>query len=132
MRSGRLLAEESPHMLLRLHASLTLEDVFLKLCVKSTVSEHSVTDQAVAPISNGNGFSNRGVDNPAFSHDARQAATEIHKDDVGHEKDGSLFAAVSYFWTLNDFSLKLSFFFHDTEYFGDRSVQEEQDFSTGR
>ncbi|EFX78467.1 ABC protein, subfamily ABCH [Daphnia pulex] len=37
MRSGHLLAEESPHNLLSLHGLSTLEDVFLKLCMKDGV-----------------------------------------------------------------------------------------------
>ena len=35
MRSGRLLVEESPNNLLYSHGLDSLEDVFLKLCVKS-------------------------------------------------------------------------------------------------
>jgi len=35
MRSGRLLVEESPNNLLYSHGVDSLEDVFLKLCVKS-------------------------------------------------------------------------------------------------
>lgn len=34
MRSGRLLAEDSPQNLLAVHEMATLEDVFLNLCIK--------------------------------------------------------------------------------------------------
>lgn len=34
MRSGRLLAEDSPQNLLSMHNLNSLEDVFLKLCIK--------------------------------------------------------------------------------------------------
>jgi hypothetical protein len=36
MRSGRLLAEDSPHSLLHTFMLSSLEDVFLKLCVKES------------------------------------------------------------------------------------------------
>lgn len=45
MRSGHLLAEESPQNLLSLHGLNTLEDVFLKLCMKDGVNKH-----ATAPV----------------------------------------------------------------------------------
>lgn len=42
MRSGHLLAEESPHNLLAMHGLISLEDVFLKLCVKETRGSSNV------------------------------------------------------------------------------------------
>lgn len=42
MRSGRLLVEDSPKQLLVLHKMTTLEDVFLKLCIKD--GEQSSTE----------------------------------------------------------------------------------------
>jgi len=39
MRSGRLLAEDSPAKLLLNHNLATLEDVFLKLCIKEERGE---------------------------------------------------------------------------------------------
>lgn len=42
MRSGRLLAEESPEKLLMDYGLPSLEDVFLKLCIKRTGSESEV------------------------------------------------------------------------------------------
>ena len=38
MRSGRLLAEDSPHSLLNSFMLSSLEDVFLKLCVKESAN----------------------------------------------------------------------------------------------
>ena len=45
MRSGSLLAEDSPQNLLRKHNLLSLEDVFLKLSMK-----HQVEDEDVVPF----------------------------------------------------------------------------------
>ena len=39
MRSGRLLAEDSPQNLLAMHNMSSLEDVFLKLCMKNDVDD---------------------------------------------------------------------------------------------
>ena len=39
MRSGRLLTEDSPRNLLAIHNMSSLEDVFLKLCVKSETDD---------------------------------------------------------------------------------------------
>lgn len=44
MRSGRLLAEDSPQNLLAVHEMTTLEDVFLKLCIKDV--EQSPEEQS--------------------------------------------------------------------------------------
>lgn len=41
MRSGRLLAEQSPENLLRMYGLSSLEDVFLKLCM---------TDNSITPV----------------------------------------------------------------------------------
>lgn len=41
MRSGRLLAEDSPANLLKLHHCISLEDVFLKLCMKDKITNNS-------------------------------------------------------------------------------------------
>jgi hypothetical protein len=38
MRSGRLLAEDTPHNLLTRFSLGSLEDVFLKLCVKESTN----------------------------------------------------------------------------------------------
>jgi len=38
MRSGRLLTEDTPQNLLAIHEMSSLEDVFLKLCMKSDLS----------------------------------------------------------------------------------------------
>lgn len=40
MRSGRLLAEDSPHNLLVNHNLISLEDVFLKLCMKENTDQN--------------------------------------------------------------------------------------------
>ncbi|KAI9553798.1 ABC protein [Daphnia sinensis] len=51
MRSGRLLTEESPENLLRMYGLSSLEDVFLKLCVK----DNGITPSDGATISNAAG-----------------------------------------------------------------------------
>ncbi|KAK4007658.1 hypothetical protein OUZ56_012811 [Daphnia magna] len=48
MRSGRLLTEESPENLLRMYALSSLEDVFLKLCMK----DNGITLSEEATVSN--------------------------------------------------------------------------------
>ncbi|XP_021960922.1 ABC transporter G family member 20 isoform X3 [Folsomia candida] len=48
MRSGRLLAEDSPPNLLKVHQCLSLEDVFLKLCMK----DKSNNNNALVPMLN--------------------------------------------------------------------------------
>lgn len=46
MRSGRLLAEESPEHLLRIYNLSSLENVFLKLCMK----DEGTDQEASAPL----------------------------------------------------------------------------------
>ena len=48
MRSGRLLAEDSPANLLKLHQCISLEDVFLKLCMKDKMTNNASHDHANA------------------------------------------------------------------------------------
>ena len=53
MRSGHLLAEDSPHNLLTLHGLGSLEEVFLKLSTKERAKKHlalSASGRPVAPI----------------------------------------------------------------------------------
>ena len=51
MRSGRLLAEDSPQNLLSTHNLNSLEDVFLKLCMKeSSVQELPIAKSSPAAI----------------------------------------------------------------------------------
>ena len=60
MRSGRLLAEDSPQHLLANHNLTSLEDVFLKLCMKENADQNylqiannssaaSVSEQTITP-----------------------------------------------------------------------------------
>ena len=73
MRSGHLLAEESPHNLLTTHGLTSLEDVFLKLCMKDgVVARPSMKVSATATSGNGypalqQGVDDAGHDNPAFA-----------------------------------------------------------------
>jgi hypothetical protein len=52
MRSGRLLVEESPENLLGRHRLTSLEDVFLKLCMKddSTVPTSQLTASTTSSV----------------------------------------------------------------------------------
>jgi len=43
MRGGRLLAEDSPANLLKVHQCLSLEDVFLRLCMKDKSANNAIT-----------------------------------------------------------------------------------------
>jgi len=73
MRSGHLLAEESPHNLLTTHGLTSLEDVFLKLCMKDgVVARPSMKVAATTASGNGypvlqQGVDDAGHDNPAFA-----------------------------------------------------------------
>lgn len=96
MRSGRLLAEESPDSLLQRHNLTSLEDVFLTLCRrdgndKDEDTEVSSTNRSSmrhrqrqpAVVTNGknsvSGF-HQGVDNPAFAQNFHQPDA-LHGDD---------------------------------------------------
>lgn len=71
MRSGHLLAEESPQNLLSLYALSSLEDVFLKLCMKDVGSGKHATAPVVSTISDGRAYpaigQPDGHDNPVFA-----------------------------------------------------------------
>lgn len=47
MREGRLLAEADPEYLIKTHNAVTLEDVFLKLCVKEMSATEVMEDSNV-------------------------------------------------------------------------------------
>ncbi len=76
MRSGRLLAQDSPANLLRNYRLKSLEDVFLKLCMKDGNNKRS---DSAATSSNETAYtvaqtqsSLRGIDNMAFNNSASQ------------------------------------------------------------
>ncbi|XP_046646482.1 ABC transporter G family member 20-like isoform X3 [Daphnia pulicaria] len=108
MRSGHLLAEESPHNLLSLHGLSTLEDVFLKLCMKDGVVKHA-TAPVVATITNGKtGYPNmahqqdlEGHDNPAYVqtfNNVDAITTDIdhqHHNSQDEEEDPTALAQLS-------------------------------------
>lgn len=48
MRSGKLLAEESPHVLLSMYGCLSLEEVFLKLSRKQVQGNLGAVDQNIS------------------------------------------------------------------------------------
>lgn len=52
MRSGRLLAEDSPLNLLKIHSCLSLEDVFLKLCMKDKTVTNNLLPPSQLPNNN--------------------------------------------------------------------------------
>lgn len=52
MRSGFLLAEDSPQNLLNKHNLVSLEDVFLKLCVKQQVDDGDLSVAALTTTTN--------------------------------------------------------------------------------
>lgn len=49
MRSGKLLAEDSPSNLLKIHQCITLEDVFLKLCMKDKSTNNASNVLEILP-----------------------------------------------------------------------------------
>ena len=102
MRSGHLLAEESPNNLLAVHGLESLEDVFLKLCMKdvqgrkgpmpvvATLSGSGKTypaiQQAVVQQAAGQQqavvIQQTGHDNPAFAQD--HSGMDITTADIDH------------------------------------------------
>ena len=105
MRSGILLAEECPQTLLSLHGLSSLEDVFLKLCMKDRMPpNHRLAGKGVAPlvqtISDGKAqgapdsaaTADGGVDNPAFIqqehlHSSSSSATTDDASSDGKDED---------------------------------------------
>lgn len=101
MRSGHLLAEESPHNLLSVHNLTSLEDVFLKLCMKDMnrtnrngeeVSAATSTAPVVAVTNGSAGGKNYpaipgqgGHDNPAFAQSFNNP--DAVTADVDHGED---------------------------------------------
>ncbi len=75
MRSGRLLAEDSPQNLLAVHEMTTLEDVFLKLCIKD-VEESSIEE------SKGTSYhAIKDDENSPKNHNSTPKSLEIKKKD---------------------------------------------------
>lgn len=80
MRSGRLLAEESPDTLLAQYNLPTLEDVFLKLCMKDDVEnrDEDRTEIVATPVRPVTLHAARTAQlpgsyvNPAFNHSTSQ------------------------------------------------------------
>lgn len=104
MRSGHLLAEESPQNLLTLHGLNTLEEVFLKLSSKEHAKKHgalTASGRAVRPIETSQ-QEDHGHDNAAFvcttdNPDATTIATPISRDnpcDVSQFNSGSVVVTI--------------------------------------
>lgn len=70
MRSGRLLAQESPANLLSQYRLESLEDVFLKLCMKDSIAQRpeAVQQESATYLDVSNHHAVNGHDNPAFEH----------------------------------------------------------------
>lgn len=49
MRSGRLLAEDSPANLLKVHQCISLEEVFLRLCMKDKATNNAIMSPTPVP-----------------------------------------------------------------------------------
>lgn len=66
MRSGRLLAEDSPQNLLAIHNMTSLEDVFLKLCMKNNVDDdysEPLSSSTLMTVSDNSNFSHPSLAN---------------------------------------------------------------------
>lgn len=95
MRSGRLLAEQSPEMLLSHYRLSSLEDVFLKLCMEG--SGNHPADQFNEPVSiitpsdeinHAVGLRQRSVeghDNPSFDRNNRIDVSQGNIDQQRHD-----------------------------------------------
>ncbi|XP_065560210.1 ABC transporter G family member 20-like isoform X2 [Artemia franciscana] len=79
MRSGRLLAEESPQTLLSIYNLPSLEDVFLRLCMVDVSSKNNAATISVITD---------GVDNPAFAG-LRSVSFRTSKNADGQEEEDS-------------------------------------------
>ncbi len=68
MRSGHLLAEESPQNLLTVHGLNTLEEVFLKLSTKERAKKHGALTASGRTVRSNDSTQQeeQGHDNPAF------------------------------------------------------------------
>ena len=94
MRSGHLLAEESPQNLLSLHGLSTLEDVFLKLCMKDGVSKLGTAPVVATITGGGNGYpvmathqqDLEGHDNPAYAQSFNNPDAITSADIVDHHQ----------------------------------------------
>ena len=127
MRSGRLLAEESPDALLLRHNMTSLEDVFLTLCRKdgnqsneddgeSNANRSSMRHRQRKPaaVTNGknpaSGF-HQGVDNPAFAQNFNRPDAlpgDDDKDASNYDHKSAQPTIVSPFLHFFFFSLSLS------------------------
>ena len=88
MRSGHLLAEESPHNLLAIHGLISLEDVFLKLCVKESRGSQNVAVIAERKQQRQVMNDNCGHDNQTFlledeNSDANSNLKQVNSNSVG-------------------------------------------------
>ena len=124
MRSGHLLAEESPQLLLSKHNLQSLEDVFLKLCLKDRQPQGAAAAAAASAASaatNGNGAAagagaaGVGVDNPAFTptegaaHDDDEKQRDADADSAVGVNDNKALATVRLSFYLRRFRWASSF-----------------------
>jgi hypothetical protein len=109
MRSGRLLAEESPENLLKNYGLPTLEEVFLKLCMRD--GSYKVKDAVVkAPISKEKSYTTSqnhlgGHENMAFNYsisqfDVSQVGVERQENIKSHPGSLAHYNVVSKFCDL--------------------------------
>lgn len=113
MRSGRLLAEESPENLLKIYGFDSLEDVFLKLCMKDGNGKDKDAMLNAASSNETNYTTSRkhhhhgGHDNMAFNYsisqfDVSQVGVERHEDHIkSNPRSLAYYNAVSKFFKLH-------------------------------
>lgn len=125
MRSGRLLAEESPENLLKDYRLPTLEDVFLKLCMKDVDNKDDAGLKATCSSMTDNKASRKqehygGHDNMAFNvsqFDVTEMGVERQDNIKSHPGSLANYNAVSKFgngdchWCLINHKFHLVYFY---------------------
>lgn len=113
MRSGRLLAEESPTMLLQHYRCTNLEDVFLKLSRKQGTTKDAVNELNISNLSlSALAFGNK-KDAPVYiSQDSGVVGLNFHqsKEVLINDHNGSALQVMTYFDNFTHAFLCLWFF----------------------
>lgn len=80
MRGGVLLAEDSPQNLLNSYNTTSLEDAFLKLCIKQGTDDACDPNQQIKDVvvhNNDNSSSNNNISGSDFSNDPKKTVTSM-------------------------------------------------------
>src|SRR5437868_6072354 len=80
MRSGKILAEDNPQVLLNRYSSTKLEDVFLKLCYSESKDSNNINELSVDIEVRKQSYSNENAVNDNINSEAKSEVKDrIHK-----------------------------------------------------